>query len=80
LSDLDAFIRELGPRQDGYDTGGRGWNCGTYVLRIIENLIAAGMVRTMLTPQELILEGEVLAAKLEHLIMSDAVPVIDMSR
>jgi|SRR5882762_1098774 len=80
ISDLDVFIRELGPHQNGYNTRGRGWNCGTYVLRIMENLIEAGMVRTTLTPQELILEGEVLGAKLEHLMASDAIPVIDLSR
>jgi len=80
ISDLDEFIRELGPSQDGYDTRGRGWNRGTYVLRIMENLIEAGMVKTMLTPQELILEGEVLGAKLEHLITPDTVPVVDLSR
>jgi hypothetical protein len=64
--------------QNGYNTWGRGWNCGTYVLRIMQNLIEAGMVRTTLTPQ--VLEGEVLGAKLEHLMASDAIPVIDLSR
>jgi hypothetical protein len=46
----------------------------------MENLIEVGMVRTTLIPQELILEGEVLGAKLEHLMASDAIPVIDLSR
>jgi hypothetical protein len=73
ISDLDVFIRELGPHQNGYNTRGWGWNCGTYVLRITENLIEAGMVRTTLIPQELILEGEVLGAKLEHLMGRDGV-------
>ena len=80
ILDLDGFIRELGPCQNGYDTRGRGWNHGTYVLRIIENLIEAGMVKTKLTPQELILEGEVLAAKLEQYAEPNMVPIIDMSR
>jgi hypothetical protein len=80
MTDLEEFIRELGPNQNGYDTGGRGWNCGTYVLRIMENLIEAGMVKTKLTPQELILEGEVLGAKLEQYAAPDTVPVIDMAR
>jgi len=80
ISDLEVFIRELGPKQSGYDTRGRGWNCGTYVLRIMENLIEAGMVKTKLTPQELILEGEVLGAKLEQYAAPNTIPVIDMSR
>jgi hypothetical protein len=46
----------------------------------MENLIEAGMVKTMLTPQELILEGEVLGAKLEQFAEPNTVPVIDMSR
>ena len=78
VKDLDSFIRELGPDQDGYDTRGRGWNCGTYVLRILENLIEAGLVHTKLTPQELILEGEVLGARLEQYAVPDTVPIIDM--
>lgn len=79
VDDLDSFIRELGPDQDGYDTRGRGWNCGTYVLKILESLIEAGLVHTMLTPQELILEGEVLGARLEQYAAPDTVPIIDMS-
>jgi hypothetical protein len=46
----------------------------------MENLIEAGMVKTKLTPQELILEGEVLGAKLEQYAAPDTVPVIDMAR
>jgi len=82
LSDLDTFIRELGPAQDGYDTHGRGWNCGTYVLRIMENLIEAGMVNVGkgVTPQELILEGELLGARLEQFGVPGTVPIIDLSR
>lgn len=75
---LDSFIRELGSDQNGYDTRGRGWNCGTYVLRILENLIEAGLVHTNLTPQELILEGEVLGARLEQYAAPDTVPIINM--
>jgi len=83
LASLDAFIRELGPAQNGYDTRGRGWNCGTYVLRILENLIEAGLVRSTLSPQELFLEGEVLGAKLERLRELrgvEGVPVVDVWR
>lgn len=79
VSDLEVFIRELGANQDGYDTRGRGWNCGTYVLRIVENLIEAGMIVTTFTPQELLLEGEMLAAKLEQYGTPNAVPIIDVS-
>jgi hypothetical protein len=46
----------------------------------MENLIEAAMVRATLTTQELILEGEVLGPKLEHLMALDAIPVIDLSR
>jgi hypothetical protein len=83
LASLDAFILELGPAQNGYDTRGRGWNCGTYVLRILENLIEAGLVRSSLSPQELFLEGEVLGAKLERLRElrgMEGVPVVDVWR
>lgn len=83
LASLDAFIRELGPAQNGYDTRGRGWNSGTYVLRILDNLIEAGLVRSSLSPQELFLEGEVLGAKLERLRElrgGEGVPVVDVWR
>jgi len=79
VSDLEVFIRELGANRDGYDTRGRGWNCGTYVLQIVENLIEAGMIQTTLTPQELLLEGEVLAAKLEQYPMPNIVPIINVA-
>lgn len=79
VSDLEVFIRELGAKQERYDTRGRGWNCGTYVLQIVENLIDAGMIETTFTPQELLLEGEVLAARLEQFGSSDAVPIINVS-
>jgi len=79
VSDLEIFIQELGASQNGYDTRGRGWNCGTYVLRIVENLIEAGMVKSTFTPHELLLEGEVLAAKLEQFETSGTVPIISVA-
>jgi hypothetical protein len=79
VSDLEVFIRELGANRGGYDTRGRGWNCGTYVLQIVENLIEAGMIESTFTPQELLLEGEVLAARIEQYGTPNAVPIINVS-
>jgi hypothetical protein len=79
VSDLEVFIRELGANRGGYDTRGRGWNCGTYVLQIVENLIEAGMIESTFTPQELLLEGEVLAARVEQYGTPNAVPIINVS-
>jgi hypothetical protein len=48
----------------------------------MENLIEAGMVNVGkgVTPQELILEGELLGARLEQFGVPGTVPIIDLSR
>lgn len=65
--DLDAYIRELGPGQDGYNTRGRGWGPLAYVVRILEGLREAELLPLRMTMEEMIMEGEALGAKLEHL-------------
>jgi len=44
IKQLDEFIRELGPGQNGYNTRGMGWTSATWVIRIVEALAEAGMV------------------------------------
>jgi hypothetical protein len=44
INQLDEFIRELGPDQNGYNTRGMGWTSATWVIRIVEALGEAGMV------------------------------------
>jgi len=44
INQLDEFIRELGPGQNGYNTKGLGWTNVTWVIRIVEALAEAGMV------------------------------------
>lgn len=44
INQLDEFIRELGPGQNGYNTKGLGWTNATWVIRIVEALAEAGMV------------------------------------
>jgi len=44
ISQLDEFIRELGPSQNGYNTKGLGWTNAMWVSRIVEALAEAGMV------------------------------------
>jgi len=41
---LDEFIRELGPGQNGYNTKGLGWTNATWVIRIVEALAEAELV------------------------------------
>lgn len=89
--DLDAYIRELGPDQDGYNTRGHGWGPLAYVVRIIEGLSEAELLPTGkgkggsvgMTMEEMIMEGEALGAKLEHLRAEGAlegVPVVNIGR
>ncbi|KAF7979787.1 hypothetical protein HWV62_40828 [Athelia sp. TMB] len=93
-ADLDAYIRELGPEQNGYNTRGRGWGPLAYVLRIVESLREAELLPLPsstkgkgrgdegLTIEEMIMEGEALGAKLEHLREEgvQGVPVVNIGK
>lgn len=78
VSQLDDFIRELGPGQRGYDTKGLGWTNATWIIRIVEALSEAGLVEVPSTIGQFKLNIQEKGARLEVMkSWGDPLPVLN---